>query len=130
MIINKFTKSYITNSMFPNSNWTGEEDVFVVEDESELAEKIQKHHPFFEFVEKDGKLTDVDLMEIPEKKERPGYTANLVANEKGEPIWEYVKIKKSAEEAQEELAKENESLMLAIAETYELLISIKDKQTN
>ena len=103
MIIDKNKKSYITNSMFPNSNWTKNKNVYVVEDGSELANKIKEHSPFYEFVEEDGELVDIEPMEIPEKEEKEGYEANLIKDEDGNPKWEYVKKEKSLREENQEL---------------------------
>ena len=60
MIINKTTKRFQTRSDKPNENWTNE-DVYVVDDNSELAQKIQSNYPFFELVVENGELIDIEL---------------------------------------------------------------------
>lgn len=61
MII-KNDKGFQTNSIYPNSDWTGEAD-YVVEDGTELAEKIIRLYPNYDFVLKNGEI--VDVVEIP-----------------------------------------------------------------
>jgi len=58
MIINKITKGYQTCSLYPNENWT-EEDVYVVPDNTPLANKIIKLYPNYNFILTDNILTDV-----------------------------------------------------------------------
>lgn len=65
MIIYKSPISVLTRNDKPNENWTGETDVFVVDDNSELGQKIFQHAPFFEFVLEDGELVDVTPTERP-----------------------------------------------------------------
>ena len=60
LIINKTTKRFQTRSDKPNENWTNE-DVYVVDDNSELAQKIQSNYPFFELVVENGELIDIEL---------------------------------------------------------------------
>lgn len=67
MIVNKNNKGYQTRSDMPNANWLNEEEWYVVEDGTELAEKIEKLYPRFDFVVEDGKL--VDVVEIPKTQE-------------------------------------------------------------
>ena len=67
MIVNKNNKGYQTRSDMPNTNWLNEEEWYVVEDGTELAEKIEKLYPRFEFVVEDGKL--VDVVEVPKTHE-------------------------------------------------------------
>lgn len=65
MIIYKNNKSYITRSDLPNENWTNDSEVYVVDDNSELAIKITKAHPYYEFIVEDGELVDIDTTERP-----------------------------------------------------------------
>lgn len=52
-------KRFITNSEHPNDDWTGNAD-WVIPDDSELAEKIIRLFPNFEFVlDDDGNISDV-----------------------------------------------------------------------
>ena len=63
MIINKVNKSCQTRSDMPNNNWL-DDNWYLVDDSSELAQKIQKLFPRFDFVLDDnGEL--VDVIEIP-----------------------------------------------------------------
>lgn len=67
MIINKDNKAFQTRSDMPNTNWLGEE-WYVVEDGSNLANKISQLFPRFDFVlDDDGNL--VDVVEIPKTQE-------------------------------------------------------------
>ena len=52
-------KHFITRSDHPNDDWTGNAD-WVISDSSELAEKIIRLYPNFDFVfDDDGNITDV-----------------------------------------------------------------------
>lgn len=67
MIVNKITKRFQTRSDMPNSNWLGEE-WYVVKDNSDLAQKIQKFFPRFEFVlDENDEL--IDVIEMPKTQE-------------------------------------------------------------
>ena len=68
MIVNKITKDYMTNSMFNKFNWLEDENWYVVEDGTKLAEKIMKLCPRFDFVlDDDGNL--IDVVEIRKTQE-------------------------------------------------------------
>ena len=52
-------KRFITNSEHPNDDWFGDAD-YVIPDDSELAQKIIRLYPNFEFVfDDDGNISDV-----------------------------------------------------------------------
>lgn len=55
-------KGYETNSAYPNEDFTGDAD-YIVEDGTELAEKIIRLYPNYDFVLENGEL--VDVVEIP-----------------------------------------------------------------
>ena len=60
-------KRFITNSEHPNDDWVGNAD-WVIPDGSELAKKIIRLYPNFEFVlDDDGNISDVVETE-PEPK--------------------------------------------------------------
>ena len=60
-------KSFITNSEHPNDDWVGNAD-WLIPDGSELAEKIIRLYPNFEFVfDENGEPVDVTETE-PEPK--------------------------------------------------------------
>ena len=60
-------KQFITNSEHPNDDWIGNAD-WVIPDDSELAEKIIRLYPNFDFVFDDnGKIADVTATEPAEK---------------------------------------------------------------
>lgn len=65
MIVNKETKGFQTRSDKPNSFWLASEpaeNYFIVDDASELAQKIQKNYPSFEFIlDENGNLIDIDI---------------------------------------------------------------------
>ena len=59
-------KLYQTRSDKPNENWTDEENVFVVEDGTELAHKIEANPTYFNFVlDVEGNLIDITPTERP-----------------------------------------------------------------
>ena len=52
-------KGFETNSNFPNTDWTGEA-LYVVEDGSNIANKIKVLYPYYDFVtDENGRLIDV-----------------------------------------------------------------------
>lgn len=52
-------KSFMTNSAHLNDDWLGDAD-YVIPDDSELAEKIIRLYPNFDFIlDDDGKISDV-----------------------------------------------------------------------
>ena len=69
-------KRFITNSEHPNEDWIGNAD-WVIPDGSELAQKIIRLYPNFEFVfDDDGNI--IDVVEISELIE------NVISQEKSE----------------------------------------------
>ena len=77
MIVYK-DKNFITNSEHPNDDWVGKAD-YVIPDGSELAEKIIRAYPYFEFVFDDEKLVDVEETERPPVPPEPPTNAELAA---------------------------------------------------
>lgn len=68
MIINKDKRSYATMSACPNTNFTSasDEDIYIVEDDSPLADKIMENFPNIDFVlDSNGALIDVTVTEAP-----------------------------------------------------------------
>lgn len=65
MIVFKDTKGFQTRNDKPNENWTIL-DVYIVEDGSELANKIMENYPHYDFVLSDGALVDITPTERPE----------------------------------------------------------------
>ena len=66
MIIYK-NKSFVKSEKYPNTDWIGNAD-WVIPDDSELAEKIIRLYPNFEFVfDDDGNIADVTATEPAEK---------------------------------------------------------------
>lgn len=66
MIIHKDTKSVETLSNEPNSNFGNYQNVFVVDDNSELGNKILQHQPYFDFsLNENGELIDIIPTERP-----------------------------------------------------------------
>lgn len=64
MIIDTNTKSYETNSLFPNINWYNDDRIVIdetTEEGRQLVEKIINNYPFFDLVIKDGQLIDVQV---------------------------------------------------------------------
>lgn len=65
MIIYKDNKGFETRSDKPNENWTNK-DCFVVEDGTELAQKIINAYPHYDFItDTDGNLIDIEVLEKP-----------------------------------------------------------------
>lgn len=64
MIVFKNDKGFEQRSDIPNGNWT-DEDVFVVDDNSELAQRIINAYPYYDFVVEDGELVDIVELERP-----------------------------------------------------------------
>ena len=72
-------KRFITNSEYPDTDWVGDAD-YVIPDDSELAEKIIRLYPNFEFVFDDnGKPIDVTETEPKPKPPVPPTNAELAA---------------------------------------------------
>lgn len=59
MIVYKSTKGFEIQSHRPNVNWVGDDVAFLVNDSTELANKIIEHSPHFEFVINDLELVDI-----------------------------------------------------------------------
>lgn len=68
MIINKTTKGVIERNDKPNENWTGnDEKYYLVDSNSDLAQKIRENAPYFEYVlNESGELVDITPTERPE----------------------------------------------------------------
>ena len=69
MIINKKTFSILTRSDMPNENWTND-DCYVIEDGSELSNKIIGSYPNIEYIIDKGEIKDVKFIK-PEPVEVP-----------------------------------------------------------
>ena len=62
MLINKRTLSYITRNDKPNENWIGD-DYYLVEDGTELANKIIQYYPRCNYSIVNGEIVDVTYIE-------------------------------------------------------------------
>lgn len=67
MIINKETKSVLSRSDKPNENWTSQ-DCYVVDDNSELGQKILANCPYVEYIIENEVIVDVKILEPPKKE--------------------------------------------------------------
>lgn len=66
MIVYK-NKGFEQRTDKPNENWTNE-DCYVVEDGTELANKIIQSYPYYNFIEdENGNLIDIEALENPKK---------------------------------------------------------------
>jgi len=66
MIIEKGRKHPITMLSKPNENWTGDDSFFVVDDNSELGQKILQYAPHYdEILDANGVLIDITPTEPP-----------------------------------------------------------------
>ena len=71
MIVNKTNKGYQTRSDVSNFNWLKSDDWYVVQDNSQLANKIMQLYPRYEFVlDEEDNLIDVEP--IPKTQEELG----------------------------------------------------------
>ncbi|RFU70342.1 hypothetical protein D0469_07005 [Peribacillus saganii] len=74
MIVYKDNKGFESREDKPSENWT-DADVFVVEDGSELAQKIMANYPYYNFVtDQDGELIDITPTERPPEPQEPPST--------------------------------------------------------
>ena len=70
MIINIHSKMIVERLDKSNENWTGDnENYFLVDSNSELANKIRENAPFMNFVVNDDKLIDITPTERPPEPE-------------------------------------------------------------
>lgn len=74
MIVYK-NKKYETNTLYPNSNFTNIEDVYIIDETTEegksLAQRIINAYPYYDFVIVDGKLVDIVELPKPEPELQP-----------------------------------------------------------
>ena len=61
-------KGYQTHSLYPNSDWVGNA-LYVVDDNSKIANKIKHLYPNYDFIVENGALVDVIKVECEETKE-------------------------------------------------------------
>lgn len=99
MIVNKETKGFQTRSDKPNSFWLSSEpaeNYFIVDDASELAQKIQANYPSFEFIlDENGNLIDIniDTIAIAKVKQIKEFKAQISKIKKQLIITDYQAIK-------------------------------------
>ena len=75
MIVNKNTKGFEVRSDKPNENWTNDNNVFIVPDGTELANKIINYYPNYNFIITNDELTDIEPIEIKQTYEE--YSAQI-----------------------------------------------------
>lgn len=68
MIVNKTTKDYMINSMFPYFNWLEDGNWYIVKDGTELAEKVMILYPRFNFVLDENEEL-IDIVEVVKTQE-------------------------------------------------------------
>ena len=71
-------KRFISNSEYPDTDWVGNAD-YVIHDDSELAEKIKRAYPYFEFVFDGENLIDIEETGRPPAPPEPPTNAELAA---------------------------------------------------
>ena len=71
-------RRFITNSEHPDDDFVGNAD-FVIPDGSDLAEKIKRAYPYFEFVFDGENLVDIEETERPPVPPEPPTNAELAA---------------------------------------------------
>jgi hypothetical protein len=72
LIVYKDNKGFEQRSDKPNENWTDNENVYIVPDDSELAEKIKKAYPYYNFItDESGDLIDIEVLEKPIAELKP-----------------------------------------------------------
>lgn len=60
MIFNKKTYEFQTRSDAPNSNFINDDNFIIINDDSEIAKKIQKFYPFMKVIEnQNGEIIDI-----------------------------------------------------------------------
>lgn len=81
MIVFKNNKGFQIRSDKPYENWT-EEDCYVVEDNTVLANKIILAYPYYNFItDSDDSLIDIEVLEKPEIIEEPTIEERLTTAE-------------------------------------------------
>ena len=74
MIINKNTKKFQTNSLFPDKYWGNEEErnqFYIIDDTSELANKIKENFPYIDFIlDENNNLIDIIITKNKNINER------------------------------------------------------------
>ena len=66
-------KQFVTNSNYPNNDWTENAD-WVIPDNSELAQKIISLYPNFDFVLNDDGTKIIDVVATEPQPEPPAIT--------------------------------------------------------
>ena len=61
MIVNINDFSYQTRSDKPNENWTNDDNYLVIEDNTELANKLIDNYPYVSLVVENGVIKDVTI---------------------------------------------------------------------
>lgn len=94
MIINKESKNYETNNLFPKTDWYNAGNFIIdetTEEGQQMAQMVIDNYPLIDF-EHDGEfVTKVILLDKPERPEEvEGKEIQLVQNEQGE--WEYIYV--------------------------------------
>ena len=80
MIVFKDNKLFQPRSDKPNENWLEETEIFVVEDGSELAKKIEEYAPYYNFVvDETGELVDITPTERPPEPPKPPTDSERIA---------------------------------------------------
>lgn len=103
-------KNFIYRPEYPDSDFTGGDALYIVADDTELAAKIYKYAPYFDFIiDEDGKLVDVVPTEVPVIPVIPPLTVDDLA----------VAITEVAEQQQKDKIETD----LALAELAEMIIA-------
>ena len=71
-------KKFISNTEYPDTDWVGDAD-FVIPDGSDLAEKIIRAYPYFEFVFDGENIVDIEATEPQPAPPEPPTNAELAA---------------------------------------------------
>lgn len=80
MIINKDNLSIVTRSDKPNSNWTFDENYYIVNDNSELGRKILSNYPNIEYIIKNNEIIDITIIKPVETSLSHEEINNLIVN--------------------------------------------------
>lgn len=67
MIINKTNYSYQTRSDKPNENWLDDDNYLVLDDNTELAQKVIDNYPYINLQIENGVITDILIDETRKK---------------------------------------------------------------
>lgn len=86
--------SYEVYSIYPNTNWTGNPNYFILDETTPEGYQMSKtyidNYPLVTFDHHDGYVIGVSVIELMKPPEVDGKTIEIIKNEQGE--WEYIYV--------------------------------------